>query len=323
MITQNPAILAAFILCVGHAVGQIAVGSVEEKFDFPAFLKRNVTSTKEVERFAAADAFRSFDSCTGQLAEWKFTKEISLLMTDQSERVRTQALIGLSACAAFIPREEAIGIAKQLQFAIDSPKNDVSVEETSTTCLALEALYTDNVIIPPSRADRFEQEEFSRVLTRLAEENLENNERLQWIFFMMFRELRNNNNAFKFVRRIRQHALSGDPTLFSDTYAFMQEQEFSNPILWRRWIRQLASHQEKLSELERIVESRKKDLDLSELPITNEKVISVNNCIFYLKCARDDIRLFEQGGADQPATAPESKPEGLEKPKPESEVRPQ
>ena len=31
----------------------------------------------------------------------------------------------------------------------------------------------------------------------------------------------------------------------------------------------------------------------------------------------------EQGGADQPATAPESKLEGNEKPKPESEVRPQ
>jgi len=31
----------------------------------------------------------------------------------------------------------------------------------------------------------------------------------------------------------------------------------------------------------------------------------------------------EQGGADQPATAPESKPEGKEKPKPESEGRPQ
>jgi len=31
----------------------------------------------------------------------------------------------------------------------------------------------------------------------------------------------------------------------------------------------------------------------------------------------------EQGGADQPATAPESKPQGNHKPKPESEVRPQ
>ena len=31
----------------------------------------------------------------------------------------------------------------------------------------------------------------------------------------------------------------------------------------------------------------------------------------------------EQGGADQPATAPESKPEGKEKPKPEAEGRPQ
>ena len=30
----------------------------------------------------------------------------------------------------------------------------------------------------------------------------------------------------------------------------------------------------------------------------------------------------EQGGADQPATAPESKPEGSKKPKPESEARP-
>ena len=30
----------------------------------------------------------------------------------------------------------------------------------------------------------------------------------------------------------------------------------------------------------------------------------------------------EQGGADQPATTPESKPEGNEKPKPESEARP-
>ena len=31
----------------------------------------------------------------------------------------------------------------------------------------------------------------------------------------------------------------------------------------------------------------------------------------------------EQGGADQPATAPESKPKGEKKPKPESEVRSQ
>lgn len=31
----------------------------------------------------------------------------------------------------------------------------------------------------------------------------------------------------------------------------------------------------------------------------------------------------EQDGADQPAAAPESKPEGDQKPKPESEVRPQ
>ena len=31
----------------------------------------------------------------------------------------------------------------------------------------------------------------------------------------------------------------------------------------------------------------------------------------------------EQDGADQPATAPESKPEGKDKPKPESEMRPQ
>ena len=41
---------------------------------------------------------------------------------------------------------------------------------------------------------------------------------------------------------------------------------------------------------------------------------------------RDDIRLdghpnFEPNGADQPATAPESKPEGNESPKPESDVR--
>ena len=33
--------------------------------------------------------------------------------------------------------------------------------------------------------------------------------------------------------------------------------------------------------------------------------------------------IAEQGGADQPATAPESKPEGNQKPEPESEVRPQ
>ena len=34
-------------------------------------------------------------------------------------------------------------------------------------------------------------------------------------------------------------------------------------------------------------------------------------------------RKSEQDGADQPATAPESKSEGNEKPKPESKVRPQ
>ena len=38
---------------------------------------------------------------------------------------------------------------------------------------------------------------------------------------------------------------------------------------------------------------------------------------------RPQARKAEQDGADQPATAPESKSEGNEKPKPESEVRPQ
>ena len=38
--------------------------------------------------------------------------------------------------------------------------------------------------------------------------------------------------------------------------------------------------------------------------------------------ARAKIEKGEQGGADQPATAPDSKFEGKEKPKPESEVRP-
>jgi hypothetical protein len=37
----------------------------------------------------------------------------------------------------------------------------------------------------------------------------------------------------------------------------------------------------------------------------------------------DSNSKVEQDGADQPATAPESKPEGNEKPEPESEVRPQ
>ena len=37
----------------------------------------------------------------------------------------------------------------------------------------------------------------------------------------------------------------------------------------------------------------------------------------------DEKRRAEQGGADQPATAPESKSEGVEKPKPESEGRSQ
>ena len=36
----------------------------------------------------------------------------------------------------------------------------------------------------------------------------------------------------------------------------------------------------------------------------------------------DKIQTGEQGGADQPATAPESKPEGNEKPQPESKVAP-
>jgi hypothetical protein len=36
-----------------------------------------------------------------------------------------------------------------------------------------------------------------------------------------------------------------------------------------------------------------------------------------------ELKMREQGGADQPATAPKSKPEGAEKPKPASDVRPQ
>ncbi|WP_276308395.1 hypothetical protein [Rubritalea profundi] len=38
---------------------------------------------------------------------------------------------------------------------------------------------------------------------------------------------------------------------------------------------------------------------------------------------KENANFVQQDGADQPASAPESKPEGKEKPKPESEVRPQ
>ena len=291
-------VFLALQLLTGQAFSQTAGDSDEEEFDLSKFLSHSVTSTKEADRFAAADTLRFFDSCTGPMTDWKFTKEIRLLMTDESERVRTQALIALSACAAFIPREEAIGLAEKLQAAIDSPKKGVSVEEASSTCLALEALYTDNVIIPPWRADLFEEEEFSNALSRLAEENLESNERLRWIFFMMFGELRDTKNGLKFVRRIRRLSLSGDPVLFTYAYEIMQRQEALNPIVWRRWVRQLASHQDKLSELERIVQSRKKDLKLSGLPLTDEKVIDVNNCSYFLERARDAIKTAESGPRD-------------------------
>ncbi len=42
-----------------------------------------------------------------------------------------------------------------------------------------------------------------------------------------------------------------------------------------------------------------------------------------LEGAAEPKQIGEQGGVDQPATAPESKPEDKQKPKPESEVRPQ
>ena len=45
--------------------------------------------------------------------------------------------------------------------------------------------------------------------------------------------------------------------------------------------------------------------------------------IYYFKRAIVRKKQAEQDGADQPATAPESKSEGKAKPKPESEVRPQ
>tara|TARA_R110002049_G_scaffold65450_1_gene171903 strand:- start:719 stop:1492 length:774 start_codon:yes stop_codon:yes gene_type:complete len=255
------------------------------------------------------------------MAEWKFTEEITLLIADKSERVRTQALIALSGCAAFIPREEAVGLAKQLQSSIDTPKKGVSVEEVSATCLALEALYTDNVVIPPWSADLFEDEEFADALNRLSEENLESNQRLRWIFFMMFGELRDTNNALRFVRRIRRLALSGDPALFSYAYEIMQRQEVRDPIVWRCWIRQLDSHQDKLDELQRIAQSRAKDLELSGTPDTNDKAIEINNCMHFLESARDAIKHAEQGSAGQPATRSESDSEGGDKPQPESEGR--
>ena len=45
--------------------------------------------------------------------------------------------------------------------------------------------------------------------------------------------------------------------------------------------------------------------------------------VAWISLAESNTKIAEQVGADQPATAPESKPEGDEKPQPDSEGRPQ
>lgn len=59
-----------------------------------------------------------------------------------------------------------------------------------------------------------------------------------------------------------------------------------------------------------------------EKPLSDHKPIWAE-IIFPQRLSVPDNQPAEQGGADQPATAPESKPEGDEKPKPESAVRSQ
>lgn len=58
---------------------------------------------------------------------------------------------------------------------------------------------------------------------------------------------------------------------------------------------------------------------LGDFP-SNEQCGSLKRDSVRLKAS--ELRMSEQGGADQPAAAPKSKPEGIEKPKPESDVRP-
>ena len=327
--------IAAIVSLIWAVCGAAIAQDREQKRDaYAKTVREGVRSPEEDKRFAVADDLRFFNHPGTPQEPWTFTDEIRILLKDDVLRVRTQALIALSSCASFIPRDEAAELAKELRVIVErndpevdllnpAPpvENKLSIEESSTIFLALEALYTENTIMSAKDADWFENYDFVPAIKKLAEQKLESDERLQWIFFMMFGELRGTNNRVTFLPRLRKMALSGSPELFADTCRVLERLQGFDPVTWGKWIRQLHRNEARLLEMERSVRAKRKKLEAANTPIDDEQIIDLGNFLAFLGLARNEFARLgldyaRQNGADESTAAEDSKSDGETKTKP-------